>query len=296
MRKTSSLRTAPTSFFELEGDIPVKRFTETALFSGNSSELLDSNREVAIDLISFTIDSDDNTIGNVTDEGKELLSNLTSLNGVVTVMGVQREGKSTLLNLLIGRPVFPTSEFTEPCTQGIRAFFDHSKGILYLDTQGLFDYNLDDKVMVVVALLLSNALIFNMKGIIDKKKIETMSLGVNLAQTVFPREAELRPILIWTERDTHLNLGEFKDETAYLKDMFGNLSGSSKAVNERNQVRQTVREYFPQQHYVRLPMPIEPENLPNVSHLPRSKLHNVFSEGIDRVKKLVTERLQIWRK
>ena len=103
---------------------------------------------------------------------------------VVTVLGPQSSGKSTLLNYLFGTK-FNVS--AGRCTKGLNAVLlrtnidksdqhaslDEAKEILVLDSEGLFSLEKGDqeydKNLVVFCMAVSNLLLINMKGELSRE-------------------------------------------------------------------------------------------------------------------------------
>ena len=99
---------------------------------------------------------------------KQLNKNLI----VITVLGPQSSGKSTLLNYLFGSK-FSVSDGR--CTKGLNAMllrtdFEGTQEILVLDSEGLFSIDVVrddpnyDKYIVIFCMAVSNILLVNMKG------------------------------------------------------------------------------------------------------------------------------------
>lgn len=117
---------------------------------------------------------------------KSVFSGLDNDVVVISVLGPQSSGKSTLLNFLFGCD-FSTS--AGRCTKGIYGTylklsnFNSCGGILLLDTEGLFGFlnkNEEDKrenfenKLVLFCLAMSDYLLVNFRGDIDKKLSEIL--------------------------------------------------------------------------------------------------------------------------
>ena len=89
---------------------------------------------------------------------------------IVTIIGPQSSGKSTLLNLLFGSKFHVSAG---RCTKGLNAMLirlndPQFREILLLDSEGLFSIERDDtkfdRSMTIFCLTVSNLLLINIKG------------------------------------------------------------------------------------------------------------------------------------
>ena len=89
---------------------------------------------------------------------------------VVTILGPQSSGKSTLLNYLMGAK-FHVSEGR--CTKGLNAMllrtdFEETREILILDSEGIFSIERNDPMydrrLAIFCMAVSNVLLINIKG------------------------------------------------------------------------------------------------------------------------------------
>ena len=89
---------------------------------------------------------------------------------VVTILGPQSSGKSTLLNYLVGAKFHVSAG---RCTKGLNAMllrtdFEETKEILILDSEGIFSIERNDPMydrrLAIFCLAVSNLLLINIKG------------------------------------------------------------------------------------------------------------------------------------
>ena len=99
----------------------------------------------------------------------ELKKNNQSL-FVVTILGPQSSGKSTLLNYLVGAKFHVSAG---RCTKGLNAMLlrtdlDKNKEILILDSEGIFSLERNDpkydRRLAIFCMAISNILLINIKG------------------------------------------------------------------------------------------------------------------------------------
>ena len=89
---------------------------------------------------------------------------------VITILGPQSSGKSTLLNYLIGAKFHVSAG---RCTKGLNAMFlrtdfDETKELLILDSEGIFSIERSDSAydrrLAIFCMAISNLLMINIKG------------------------------------------------------------------------------------------------------------------------------------
>ena len=87
-----------------------------------------------------------------------------------TVLGPARQGKSFLMNCLLGNSVFRTTDNIGVCTKGVQiATVAHEVGnggcALFVDTEGQGDEDVDsDTTLLTPVILLSKVILYNWKG------------------------------------------------------------------------------------------------------------------------------------
>ena len=89
---------------------------------------------------------------------------------VITILGPQSSGKSTLLNYLMGAKFHVSAG---RCTKGLNAMllrtnFEETKEILILDSEGIFSIERNDPMydrrLAIFCMAVSNVLLINIKG------------------------------------------------------------------------------------------------------------------------------------
>ena len=247
----------------------------------------------------------------VPEEAKKLLSQKSFTNiGIISLVGKYRTGKSFLLNRVLlnkqenrGFGVGPTFR---PCTKGIWIWSEPiiisnsncSKPFpcFLIDTEGLGAYieeiNHDTKIFLI-AVLISSLFIFNSFGAIDEISITSLSLILNLSETIKIKSlthkdteeelAEYFPALLWLLRDFSLKLedinGNVITEKQYLEKALENVNGNNEVIQEKNRVRKLIRAYFPERDCFTMVRPVENEkDLQNLEFLPNEELRAEFLE------------------
>lgn len=119
---------------------------------------------------------------------------------VLTCAGKARQGKSTLLNLLMNRRNgFGVGDTTDACTKGLWCYpelFPCANGkVLFIDTEGCGALHVDpnrDAQLFALALLLSSTFMYNMSGTIDEQNVEALrvvcDVGAHVSVRVHARE------------------------------------------------------------------------------------------------------------
>ena len=245
----------------------------------------------------------------IPDEAKKLLSQRAFTNiGIISLVGKYRTGKSFLLNRVLlnkqenmGFGVGPTFR---PCTKGIWIWSEpimvsNSNCLkpfpcFLIDTEGLGAYieeiNHDTKIFLI-AVLISSLFIYNSFGAIDEISITSLSLIVNLSETIKIKSlthkdteeelAEYFPALLWLLRDFSLKLedinGNVITEKQYLEKALENVPGNNEIIEEKNRVRRLIRTYFPERDCFTMVRPVEDEkDLQNLEYLTNEELRSEF--------------------
>ena len=228
--------------------------------------------------------------------------------GIISLVGKYRTGKSFLLNRVIlnthkksGFSVAPTFK---PCTKGIWIWSEpliiNNKNCpnkfpcFLVDTEGLGAYveeiNHDSKIFLI-SILISSLFIYNSFGAIDETAITTLSLILNLSKLIKIKSlshedkeeelAEYFPAFLWLLRDFSLKLenieGKEITEKEYLESALENKIGNSDTINEKNEVRNLIKAYFPDRDCFTMVRPVEKEEeLQNLQNLPDDMLRKEF--------------------
>ncbi|OQS06678.1 guanylate-binding protein [Thraustotheca clavata] len=233
---------------------------------------------------------------------------------VICLAGQYRTGKSFFLNQMCrnreqeGFVVGPT---TESCTRGIWIWDADIRNaqrqkILLMDTEGIASTDNDesyDAKIFSLGLLLSSLFVFNTMGVIDEGAIDRLFLVSELTKHVYiqhnssknaslaeeddlvdgPTETELAPHFppfVWLLRDFLLDMqenGNILTPTAYLERSLEPRDGTSRRMEERNRIRQSIRTLFTQRECLTLVRPAtDEEKLRNASLLTDDDLRPEF--------------------
>lgn len=235
----------------------VPRFSSTGPDGGSSLELIRY----------------DTTTGKFSlgDEALKVLKQTRGPVGVVAVAGRARQGKSFILNQLLGHSGgFKVAATHRPCTKGLWMWSapvelqgaDGSKyNLVLLDTEGIDAYDQTAQYSTQIfslAVLLSSLFVYNQLGPIDEAALDRLSLVTEMTKNIRVRAssgaaedaselAAFTPAFIWLLRDFYLKLEE--DGVAvsprdYLEAALQAHAGSGPAVAAKNQVG--AQNYTPQ--------------------------------------------------
>ena len=244
-------------------------------------------------------------------EAKQLLNQPSFKHiGIISLVGKYRTGKSFLLNrVLLNRQKnsgFGVGPTFRPCTKGIWIWSEPliisnsqtSKPFpcFLIDTEGLGAYieeiNHDTKIFLI-AILISSLFIYNSFGAIDEISLTTLSLVLNLGETIKIKSlshkdteeelAEYFPALLWLLRDFSLKLedinGNAITEKQYLEKALENINGNDETIKEKNRVRNLIKTYFPERDCFTMVRPVENEkDLQNLEYLSDEELREEFLE------------------
>ena len=159
---------------------------------------------------------------------------------VISVLGPQSTGKSTLLNHLFGSK-FHVSDGR--CTRGLNAMLlktdlDDVKEFLILDSEGLFSLEKDnkeyDKHMVIFCFSVSNFVLINMKGELNVEVEEILAEAIKASseiQSLVSRGRSLpKPIFIVRDQ-SNSNDAETKNildaQSSKIRDTLSKLESDS---------------------------------------------------------------------
>ena len=294
---------------ETEKDISFSQansFSESPSKQRNIQSKIQNLTPRAIPLVTF---SDNKFI--IPEEARSLLINQKYENiGIISLVGKYRTGKSFLLNRVLlekkeinGFNVGPTFK---PCTKGIWIWSEplmisnshcpKSFPVFLIDTEGLGAYdeeiNHDTKIFLI-AILISSLFIYNSFGAIDENAINSLSFILNLSKTIkiksvnkIDSDEELSqyfPALVWLLRDFSLKLedkdGNLITEKQYLENALMNIKGNSEVIEEKNRVRELIRNYFKEKDLFVMIRPVEEEkDLQNLQNLSDDKIRKEFLE------------------
>uniref|UniRef100_A0A0D9VF86 GB1/RHD3-type G domain-containing protein n=1 Tax=Leersia perrieri TaxID=77586 RepID=A0A0D9VF86_9ORYZ len=215
--------------------------------------------------------------------------------GVVSVCGRARQGKSFILNQLLGRSSgFQVASTHRPCTKGLwmwsapikRTALDGTEySLLLLDTEGIDAY---DQTM----------------GGIDEAALDRLSLVTEMIKHIRVRAnggkstaselGQFSPIFIWLLRDFYLDLVENDRKITprdYLEIALRPLEGRGKDISSKNEIRESIRALFPDRECFTLVRPLNSENeLQRLDQIPIEKLRPEFQAGLDELTRFILER------
>ncbi|XP_061341556.1 uncharacterized protein LOC133287884 [Gastrolobium bilobum] len=237
--------------------------------------------------------------------------------GVVSVCGRARQGKSFILNQLLGRSNgFQVASTHRPCTKGLwlwsaplkRTALDGTEfNLLLLDSEGIDAYDQTGKYSTQIfslAVLLSSMFIYNQMGGIDEAAIDRLSFVTQMTKHIRVRASggrssaselgQFSPIFVWLLRDFYLDLVEDNQKITprdYLELALRSVEGSGKDIAAKNEIRDSIRALFPDRECFTLVRPLNNENdLQRLDQISLEKLRPEFQSGLDALTKFVFER------
>ncbi|XP_023543688.1 guanylate-binding protein 3-like isoform X1 [Cucurbita pepo subsp. pepo] len=237
--------------------------------------------------------------------------------GVVSVCGRARQGKSFILNQLLGRSSgFQVASTHRPCTKGLwlwstplkRTALDGTEyNLLLLDSEGIDAYDQTGTYSTQIfslAVLLSSMFVYNQMGGIDEAALDRLSLVTQMTKHIRVRAASGRttsaelgqfsPIFVWLLRDFYLDLVEDNRRITprdYLELALRPVQGSGRDIAAKNEIRDSIRALFPDRDCFTLVRPLNNENdLQRLDQISLDKLRPEFRSGLDAFTKFVFER------
>lgn len=247
----------------------------------------------------------------------EKLRGIAGYVSVISVCGLYRTGKSSMLNWLMGNKFcFKIGSTINRCTRGIWVYGETSETllsngqygkVLVLDTEGIgstsSDMNYDAKIFSL-SLLICSTLVYNSMGSIDEATISSLSFMANLTKnikvsySILSESDELEsfrtifPSFVWVLRDFSLSLtdngGSAITEDQYLASALQACRGYDRQTLERNRTRQMLSSFFPDRKCVALVRPVsDEETLQRAGELPLEQLRSEFQIGMSRLKDVI---------
>ncbi|GKV36776.1 hypothetical protein SLEP1_g44870 [Rubroshorea leprosula] len=236
--------------------------------------------------------------------------------GIVSVCGRARQGKSFILNQLLGRSSgFQVASTHRPCTKGLwlwsapikRTALDGTEyNLLLLDSEGIDAYDQTGTYSTQIfslAVLLSSMFIYNQMGGIDEAALDRLSLVTQMTKhirvkaggrTTASELGQFSPIFVWLLRDFYLDLVEDNRKITprdYLEIALRPVQGSGKDIAAKNEIRDSIRALFPDRECFTLVRPVNNEKeLQMLEQLPMDRLRSEFRAGLDALTKFVFER------
>jgi len=253
--------------------------------------------------------------------GKDALVALRSVHtpvAVVAVCGRARQGKSFILNQLLGRTSgFQVAPTHRPCTQGLwmwsapvpRTGPEGSPyHLVLLDTEGIDAYDQTGQYSTQIfslAVLLSSLFVFNQMGGIDEAALDRLSLVTEMTKHIRLRSSEtddapagelgqFTPSFLWLLRDFYLQLEEDGRRITprdYLETALRAAPGTSEAAANKNRIRESIKALFPDRDCFTLVRPVNDEGqLARLDGLDPGKLRPEFKSGLDDLTRTIFER------
>ncbi|KAF3451422.1 hypothetical protein FNV43_RR07517 [Rhamnella rubrinervis] len=237
--------------------------------------------------------------------------------GVVSVCGRARQGKSFILNQLLGRSSgFQVASTHRPCTKGLwlwstpmkRTALDGTEyNLLLLDSEGIDAYDQTGTYSTQIfslAVLLSSLFIYNQMGGIDEAALDRLSLVTQMTKHIRVRASggrssaselgQFSPIFVWLLRDFYLDLVEDNRRITprdYLELALRPVQGSGRDIGAKNEIRDSIRALFPDRECFTLVRPLNNENdLQRLDQISMDRLRPEFRSGLDALTKFVFER------
>ncbi|CAD6271215.1 unnamed protein product [Miscanthus lutarioriparius] len=236
--------------------------------------------------------------------------------GVVSVCGRARQGKSFILNQLLGRSSgFQVASTHRPCTKGLwmwstplkRTGLDGTEySLVLLDTEGIDAYDQTGTYSIQIfslAVLLSSMFIYNQMGGIDEAALDRLSLVTEMTKHIRVRASggrstaselgQFSPVFVWLLRDFYLDLTEDNRKITprdYLE-LALSVQGGGRNVYAKNAIRESIRALFPDRECFTLVRPVNDEkDLQRLDQLPLSNFRPQFRSGLDAFTKFVLDR------
>ncbi|KAG5579276.1 hypothetical protein H5410_049903 [Solanum commersonii] len=237
--------------------------------------------------------------------------------GIVSVCGRARQGKSFILNQLLGRSSgFQVAATHRPCTKGIwlwssplrRTALDGTEyNLLLLDTEGIDAYDQTGTYSTQIfslAVLLSSMFVYNQMGGIDEAALDHLSLVTEMTRHIRVRASggrasaselgQFSPVFVWLLRDFYLDLVEDNHRITprdYLELALRPVQGGGKDVAAKNEIRDSIRALFPDRECFPLVRPLSNENeLQRLDQIPLENMRPEFKAGLDALTRFVFER------
>lgn len=246
---------------------------------------------------------DDDGKCHLEDNAVSILNQIHGRLAVVGVAGLYRTGKSFLLNRLLGlQDGFEIGPTVNPCTKGLWIWGQPVQlapdyHCILIDTEGLGSTQRTascDMQIFSLCILLSSFFIYNSMGAIDEQAIDDLHLVSHLARHVHvkarkgsegERTAELShyfPIFLWVLRDFHLRLADSSGAAISEKDYLENALKSTPGQEEKNKVRDTIKELFRDRDCMTVVRPVAEEaDLRNIQRLPYESLRPQFRTQVE---------------
>ncbi|KAK9267262.1 hypothetical protein L1049_009684 [Liquidambar formosana] len=230
--------------------------------------------------------------------------------GVVSVCGRARQGKSFILNQLLGRSSgFQVASTHRPCTKGLwlwsapikRTALDGTEyNLLLLDSEGIDAYDQTGTYSTQIfslAVLLSSMFIYNQMGGIDEAALDRLSLVTQVTRHIRVRASggKTTSFRNWAVFPNFCLASKEDDRRItprdYLELALRPVQGSGKDIASKNEIRDSIRALFPDRECFTLVRPLNTESdLQRLDQISLDKLRPEFRSGLDALTKFVFER------
>ncbi|XP_047308377.1 guanylate-binding protein 3-like [Impatiens glandulifera] len=237
--------------------------------------------------------------------------------GVISVCGRSRQGKSFILNQLLGRSSgFQVASTHKPCTKGLwlwsapikRTALDGTEyKLLLLDSEGIEAYDQTGTYSTQIfslAVLLSSMFVYNQMGGIDEGALDRLSLVTEMTKHIRVRASggqstaselgQFSPVFVWLLRDFYLDLVEDNRRITprdYLELSLRPVQGTGRDIGFKNEIRESIRALFPDRECFQLVRPLTNESdLQRLEQIPLEKLRPEFRSGLDALTKYIFEK------
>ena len=177
---------------------------------GNALEIIDGDID-SIEISTFT--SVISWVQSLKNNNNKLL--------VVTIMGPQSSGKSTLLNFLFGARFHVSAG---RCTKGLNAMllrtdFEETKEILILDSEGIFSIERNDPMydrrLTIFCMSVSNLLMINIRGELNIEIQKVLQVAIYALKRIAEVNAILRKVRIQFILRDQMEQGVTQMESAF---------------------------------------------------------------------------------
>lgn len=237
--------------------------------------------------------------------------------GAVSVCGRARQGKSFILNQLLGRSSgFHVAPTQKPCTKGLwmwsapikRTAADGSQyNLILLDSEGIDSYDQTGQYSIQIfslAILLSSMFVYNQMFGIDEAALDNLSLVTEMTKHIRVRASQTKtsedelgrfsPLFVWLLRDFYFELSDDGHKITprdYLESALQPIPGNGKAVASKNEIRNSIKALFPERDCFTLVRPLEAEQqLQHLDEIPMNKLRPEFRAGLEKLTTYILAR------
>merc|ERR1719421_2005243 len=210
---------------------------------------------------------------------------------VVSIVGNQRGGKSTLMNLLHSRKTngFQVGHYLDPQTTGLWCWMrahprDASRTVLYVDSEGLDSPHVPQHynwLLSALTLLITDVYMYQSKGSIEQTTAERLEIILRIAEQLRPdaQPGDSQAAFFWVLRDHQLQMQHNPKE-----EMLAKLDAKA---------ARTLTRFFGEYDCVPLPRPAKEESaLQKLDQLEFAELAGDFREEFVVLERRIQDRLR----